>query len=237
MCFELKYVWFSASHCFCVVCVFTYTFFFSVRRKIVVAKQNYRCAGCGTRIDPGMTSSPRKIPLDYYYFFFFMFLVLRFLQVIIVLTYIRTCFHWNPVKTLNVCLHWQCTFCAQTHCLLFLPLPCLYIFCLFPNPDYIKRLRYCEYLGRYFCQCCHENAQAVVPGRVLRKWDFSKYYVSNFARDLLSKIAGDPLFNPNDINSGLYKKIKALEAVRVSTEAAGGWKISHYPDGCKFWLC
>ncbi|XP_078114933.1 run domain Beclin-1-interacting and cysteine-rich domain-containing protein isoform X2 [Sander vitreus] len=103
------------------------------KRKIVVAKQNYRCAGCGTRIDP----------------------------------------------------------------------------------DYIKRLRYCEYLGRYFCQCCHENAQAVVPGRVLRKWDFSKYYVSNFARDLLSKITGDPLFNPNDINSGLYKKIKALEAVRV----------------------
>ncbi|XP_076007331.1 run domain Beclin-1-interacting and cysteine-rich domain-containing protein isoform X2 [Genypterus blacodes] len=103
------------------------------KRKIVVAKQNYRCAGCGTRIDP----------------------------------------------------------------------------------DYIKRLRYCEYIGRYFCQCCHENAQAVVPGRVLRKWDFSKYYVSNFARDLLSKIAGDPLFNPNDINSGLYKKIKALEAVRV----------------------
>ncbi|XP_034386116.1 run domain Beclin-1-interacting and cysteine-rich domain-containing protein isoform X2 [Cyclopterus lumpus] len=103
------------------------------KRKIDVAKQNYRCAGCGTRIDP----------------------------------------------------------------------------------DYIKRLRYCEYLGRYFCQCCHENAQAVVPARVLRKWDFSKYYVSNFARDLLSKIAGDPLFNPNDINSGLYKKIKALEAVRV----------------------
>ncbi|XP_030228189.1 run domain Beclin-1-interacting and cysteine-rich domain-containing protein isoform X1 [Gadus morhua] len=83
------------------------------------------------------------------------------------------------------------------------------------DPDYIKRLRYCEYLGRYFCQCCHDNAQAVVPGRVLRKWDFGKYYVSNFARDLLGKIAGDPLFNPNDINSGLYKKIKALEAVRV----------------------
>ncbi|XP_041861410.1 run domain Beclin-1-interacting and cysteine-rich domain-containing protein isoform X2 [Melanotaenia boesemani] len=103
------------------------------KRKIIVAKQNYRCAGCGTRIDP----------------------------------------------------------------------------------DYIKRLRYCEYLGRYFCQCCHENAQAVVPGRVLRKWDFSKYYVSNFARDLLSKIAGDPLFNPSDINSSLYKKIKALESVRV----------------------
>ncbi|KAM8888702.1 run domain Beclin-1-interacting and cysteine-rich domain-containing protein isoform 2-T2 [Synchiropus picturatus] len=103
------------------------------KRKMVVAKQNYRCAGCGTRVDP----------------------------------------------------------------------------------DYIKRLRYCEYIGRYFCQCCHENSQVVVPGRVLMKWDFSKYYVSNFARDLLSKIAGDPLFNPNDINSGLYKKIKSLESIRV----------------------
>uniref|UniRef100_A0A3B3UTW0 Rubicon autophagy regulator n=1 Tax=Poecilia latipinna TaxID=48699 RepID=A0A3B3UTW0_9TELE len=103
------------------------------KKKIIVAKQNYRCAGCGTKIDP----------------------------------------------------------------------------------DYIKRLRYCEYLGRYFCQCCHENAQAIVPGRVLRKWDFSKYYISNFARDLLSKISGDPLFNPSDINNGLYKKIKSLESVRV----------------------
>ncbi|KAG1941973.1 run domain Beclin-1-interacting and cysteine-rich domain-containing protein [Pimephales promelas] len=106
------------------------------KRKVVVAKQNYRCAGCGIRIDP----------------------------------------------------------------------------------DYIKRLRYCEYLGRYFCQCCHENAQAVVPGKVLRKWDFSKSYVSNFSRDLLAKISGDPLFNPNDINSGLYKKVKALETVRALRE-------------------
>ncbi|XP_066565179.1 run domain Beclin-1-interacting and cysteine-rich domain-containing protein isoform X2 [Amia ocellicauda] len=103
------------------------------KRKVVVAKQNYRCAGCGTRIDP----------------------------------------------------------------------------------DYIKRLRYCEYLGRYFCQCCHENAQAVVPGRVLRRWDFSKQPVSNFARDLLGKIAGDPLFNLDDINSALYRKVKALEQVRL----------------------
>lgn len=111
----------------------------------------------------------------------------------------------------------MCSITGPRH-LLFLMLP----FVSIPPLDYIKRLRYCEYLGRYFCQCCHENAQAVVPGRVLRKWDFSKYYVSNFARDLLSKIAGDPLFNPSDINSGLYKKIKALEAVRVSTPGGRG---------------
>ncbi|KAM4043401.1 run domain Beclin-1-interacting and cysteine-rich domain-containing protein isoform 5-T5 [Anomaloglossus baeobatrachus] len=83
------------------------------------------------------------------------------------------------------------------------------------EPDYIKRLRYCEYLGKYFCQCCHENAQSVIPGRILRKWDFSRYYVSNFSKDLLTKIWSDPLFNLHDINNAMYKKVKALEQVRL----------------------
>ncbi|NXP64573.1 RUBIC protein, partial [Chloropsis cyanopogon] len=83
------------------------------------------------------------------------------------------------------------------------------------DPDYIKRLRYCEYLGKYFCQCCHENAQAVIPSRILRKWDFSKYCVSNFSKDLLSKIWSDPLFNVQAINPALYQKVKALNQVRL----------------------
>ncbi|KAF1467444.1 Run domain Beclin-1-interacting and cysteine-rich domain-containing protein, partial [Megadyptes antipodes antipodes] len=81
------------------------------------------------------------------------------------------------------------------------------------DPDYIKRLRYCEYLGKYFCQCCHENAQMVIPSRILRKWDFSKYYVSNFSKDLLSKIWSDPLFDVQDINPALYRKVKSLNQV------------------------
>ncbi|XP_052585802.1 run domain Beclin-1-interacting and cysteine-rich domain-containing protein-like [Peromyscus californicus insignis] len=83
------------------------------------------------------------------------------------------------------------------------------------DPDYIKWLRYCEYLGKYFCQCCHENAQMVVPSRILRKWDFSKYYISNFSKDLLLKIWNDPLFNVQDINSALYRKVKLLSQVRL----------------------
>ncbi|NXQ58830.1 RUBIC protein, partial [Anthoscopus minutus] len=83
------------------------------------------------------------------------------------------------------------------------------------DPDYIKRLRYCEYLGKYFCQCCHENAQTVIPSRILRKWDFSRYCVSNFSKDLLSKIWSDPLFNVQAINPALYQKVKALNQVRL----------------------
>ncbi len=126
-----------------------------------MAKQNYRCAGCGIRIDPGTKHTcVVQIQLDF-------------------------------LDSVGSCWWFLCVI------------------------DYIKRLRYCEYLGRYFCQCCHENAQAVIPGKIIRKWDFSKSYVSNFSRDLLAKIAGDPLFNLNDINSSLYKKVKALETVRV----------------------
>ncbi|MEQ2217378.1 hypothetical protein XENOCAPTIV_007608 [Xenoophorus captivus] len=29
----------------------------NLERKVIVAKQNFRCAGCGTRIDPGITCS------------------------------------------------------------------------------------------------------------------------------------------------------------------------------------
>ncbi|XP_061493557.1 run domain Beclin-1-interacting and cysteine-rich domain-containing protein isoform X2 [Rhineura floridana] len=83
------------------------------------------------------------------------------------------------------------------------------------DPDYIKRMRYCEYLGKYFCQCCHENAQMVIPSRILHKWDFSKYYISNFSKDLLSKIWSDPLFNVQDINTALYRKVKPLNQVRL----------------------
>ncbi|KAH9369543.1 hypothetical protein HPB48_019666 [Haemaphysalis longicornis] len=75
----------------------------------------------------------------------------------------------------------------------------------------LSRLRYCEYLGKLFCHCCHSNARAVIPARVLHRWDFSLYPVSNFARDLLDRMTSDPLFNVNDHNPSLYRRVKALD--------------------------
>ncbi|XP_022098659.1 run domain Beclin-1-interacting and cysteine-rich domain-containing protein-like isoform X2 [Acanthaster planci] len=102
------------------------------KRKVLVAKQNYRCAGCGMRIERGS----------------------------------------------------------------------------------VKRLRYCEYLGKYFCHCCHSNSSAAIPGRILRKWDFQKVPVCNFARELLEKMHEDPLFNVMDINPSLYRRVKSLNTCR-----------------------
>lgn len=42
---------------------------------------------------------------------------------------------------------------------------------------YASKFRYCFYLGRYFCTGCHVNKTTTIPGRIINKWDFSKYMV------------------------------------------------------------
>ncbi|XP_013803882.1 protein associated with UVRAG as autophagy enhancer isoform X1 [Apteryx mantelli] len=83
---------------------------------------------------------------------------------------------------------------------------------------YIRRLRYCDYLGKYFCDCCHSYAQSCIPARILMKWDFKKYYVCNFAKHLLDSIWQQPIFNVSCINKALYRKTKEMDRVREIQE-------------------
>lgn len=69
---------------------------------------------------------------------------------------------------------------------------------------------YCHYLGKYFCKCCFSHKAIHLPGYIIQKWDFHKYPVSYFALQLLDRIANEPLFNVNDINPSLYRKVKKL---------------------------
>ncbi|MED6239802.1 hypothetical protein ATANTOWER_011336, partial [Ataeniobius toweri] len=82
------------------------------------------------------------------------------------------------------------------------------------EPRYIKKLRYCEYLGRYFCDCCHSGSEAVIPGRVLANWDFSRYSVSDFSKQLLDSVWCQPLFDLTSVGKVLYSKVKELERFR-----------------------
>ncbi|NXM08299.1 RUBCL protein, partial [Tyrannus savana] len=83
---------------------------------------------------------------------------------------------------------------------------------------YIRRLRYCDYLGKYFCDCCHSYAQSCIPARILSKWDFKKYYVCNFSKHLLDSIWQHPIFNVLCINKTLYTKSKEMDRVREAQE-------------------
>ncbi|XP_069061491.1 protein associated with UVRAG as autophagy enhancer isoform X1 [Pleurodeles waltl] len=86
------------------------------------------------------------------------------------------------------------------------------------EPRYNRRLRYCDYLGKYFCDCCHSYAESSIPARMLMKWDFSKYCVSNFAKQLIESIWLSPAFDVLSINPNLYTKVKELERVREQQE-------------------
>lgn len=145
----------------------------------------------------------------------------------------------------------------------------------------MKRFRYCNYLGKYFCNTCQSSKPTFIPARIIRRWDFKeypfkckaflqrksylfsspamcslhqililllvlhawifvnlvfsssvekdsyhyksflssltmfKYEVSTFARDLLSRVHNDPLFNVQAINKTLYKKVKEMDGVKV----------------------
>ncbi|NWR57099.1 RUBCL protein, partial [Bucorvus abyssinicus] len=83
---------------------------------------------------------------------------------------------------------------------------------------YIRRLRYCDYLGKYFCDCCHSYAQSHIPARILLKWDFKKYYVCNFSKHLLDSLWQHPIFNVSCINKALYTKSKEMDRVREVQE-------------------
>ncbi|XP_074243833.1 protein associated with UVRAG as autophagy enhancer isoform X2 [Saimiri boliviensis] len=86
------------------------------------------------------------------------------------------------------------------------------------EPKFVKRLRYCEYLGKYFCDCCHSYAESCIPARILMMWDFRKYYVSNFSKQLLDSIWHQPIFNLLSIGQSLYTKAKELDRVKEIQE-------------------
>ncbi|XP_029792595.1 protein associated with UVRAG as autophagy enhancer isoform X2 [Suricata suricatta] len=83
---------------------------------------------------------------------------------------------------------------------------------------FVKRLRYCEYLGKYFCECCHSYAETCIPARILATWDFRKYYVSNFSKRLLDGLWHQPVFNLLSVGHSLYAKAKELDRVRETRE-------------------
>ena len=84
--------------------------------------------------------------------------------------------------------------------------------------SFVKRFRYCEYMGKFFCTSCHNRTTAVVPARVLTQWDFKRYPVSQFAADLLVDIYNDPLYDIGTLAPALLKKVKPLFRARTARQ-------------------
>lgn len=98
--------------------------------------------------------------------------------------------------------------------------------------QYVHTFRYCDYLGKYFCSACHKNQISSIPARVLEKWDFSLYPVSNFSYKWLDQIWSLPLFHVADLNPQLYDRAKPLLRAR---EARLQLKyIQDFIEQCRF---
>ncbi|XP_073702409.1 protein associated with UVRAG as autophagy enhancer [Garra rufa] len=86
------------------------------------------------------------------------------------------------------------------------------------EPRYMKKLRYCDYLGRYFCDGCHGGLESVIPGRVLNNWDFTRHPVCHFSRQILDSIWQQPLFKLTSVAKKLYSQAKELQRFRELQE-------------------
>ncbi|XP_051259201.1 protein associated with UVRAG as autophagy enhancer isoform X14 [Dicentrarchus labrax] len=100
------------------------------------------------------------------------------------------------------------------------------------EPKYIKKLRYCEYLGRYFCDCCHSGSEAMIPGRVLSCWDFGRYPVSEFSKQLLDSVWHQPLFDLRCVGKTLYSRVKELDKFRELQDQLLG--VKKLLKACRF---
>ncbi|XKL65240.1 hypothetical protein PGB90_008660 [Kerria lacca] len=84
---------------------------------------------------------------------------------------------------------------------------------------YASKFHHCEYLGRYSCTVSHSRRSSTIPSRVLTKWDFSKYPVSDFSYRLLNQLSTDPLFN---IIQEIYQKSLKIWSMYADLEESLG---------------
>ncbi|XP_060516818.1 run domain Beclin-1-interacting and cysteine-rich domain-containing protein [Cylas formicarius] len=98
--------------------------------------------------------------------------------------------------------------------------------------QYAMKFRYCEYLGKYFCTGCHKNQVALIPARVLHKWDFNRYPVSTFSYKLLEQMYLDPLFRVFELNKNIGKLSKNL--IFIHKYRVGLLYLKEYIFSCRF---
>ncbi|GJQ66947.1 hypothetical protein Trydic_g7961 [Trypoxylus dichotomus] len=99
-------------------------------------------------------------------------------------------------------------------------------------PQYASKFRYCHYLGRYFCTGCHTNQVSIIPARIIHKWDFVRYPVSNFSYRLIEQMYTDPLFRIFEINRNITKRTTNLETVKKYV--LGLHYMKDYIMNCRF---
>ncbi|KAJ1353022.1 hypothetical protein KIN20_009562 [Parelaphostrongylus tenuis] len=94
--------------------------------------------------------------------------------------------------------------------------------------EYIKRVKYCEYYGKVFCQCCHQGSKSTIPARILHTWNFNEYPVSDIASHFLHEVHDVPAIHILHVAPRIVEKVRVLKHVIMLRE-----KLSYMWDFVK----
>ncbi|KAK6752256.1 hypothetical protein RB195_003588 [Necator americanus] len=84
--------------------------------------------------------------------------------------------------------------------------------------EYMKRVKYCDYYGKVFCQCCHQGSKSIIPARILHTWNFNEFPVCDLAFHFLTDIRDVPAINVCSVAPHIVEKIRVLKHVIVLRE-------------------
>eukprot|EP01132_Coremiostelium_polycephalum_P011211 gene11211-13736_t len=78
------------------------------------------------------------------------------------------------------------------------------------------KTRYCYYTGKYYCTSCHHNQKSMIPARILCRWDFKLYPVSDASKYHITKNMDVPfdIFNFNPTVYTLSSTLQRILAMR-----------------------
>ncbi|VDN53234.1 unnamed protein product [Dracunculus medinensis] len=76
---------------------------------------------------------------------------------------------------------------------------------------YARRMRYCDYFGRLFCQRCHQGSKTKTPARIIHQWNFKEYPVCDMAYRFLSDNYFQPVINASAIFCRFYNNSRSLK--------------------------
>jgi len=74
--------------------------------------------------------------------------------------------------------------------------------------------RLCHYSGFYYCAACHWNDLRVIPGRIVKNWDFNEYPVARNSYRYLKSAEKRILVNIEKENDQLYSFVEELQQIR-----------------------
>lgn len=91
--------------------------------------------------------------------------------------------------------------------------------------------RKCNYSGLYFCKNCHWNDYSIIPGNIIRNWDFEQRPVGRQSLQEINLFYERPVIKLEEINPKLFVFVQKLG--NIKQKRLNLMEMKKYLDVCK----